>query len=57
MLKPARQAQISSLAWSPCGRLLAGGHGNAAGFTVWDVALGTPTTLSAGEHFLAVGFQ
>ena len=57
MLKPARQAQIASLSWSPCGRMLAGAHGNAAGFTVWDVALGVPTTLSAGEHVVAVSSQ
>jgi len=40
---------VVALEWSPCGRLLAGGHGASPGFTVWDVASGEPSTISAGE--------
>ena len=41
-------ACVTSLSWSPSGRLLAGASEGAAGFHVWDAASGRGTRIAAG---------
>ena len=42
-------ACVTSLSWSPNGRLLAGASEGAAGFHVWDAASGRGTRIAAGR--------
>ena len=47
-LKGLVSAGVTSLSWSPSGRLLAGASEGAAGFHVWDAASGRGTRIAAG---------
>jgi WD40 repeat protein len=41
-------ARVSSLSWSPDGRLLAGSSSDCSRVMVWDVALGVGASLRLG---------
>ena len=47
-LRSRAKSPVTALAWSPSGHLLASASAAVPGFTVWDVAAGFGTPLSAG---------